>query len=415
VQAGLDAWLARGGRAHRLAGLTGFRQLDFGLADLLQPGESSRGIGVGSVAMVAQPAGPGGLTRPCVQCGLYLVEDAGGRTVVLLRGPNERDPDDDARLEAASADPAAAERVIAELRRLALERNVFRGQVIAFGERQMFWHGRGHVLRFLDRPRLSRDQVILPPAVLDGVEQQVLGVASRASWLHATGQHLKRGVLLYGPPGTGKTHTISYLLGQLPEATVVIVSALALEYVEEACSVARALPPSVVVIEDVDLIAEDRELGPGASPLLFQLLNEMDGIGDDADVTFLLTTNRAGTLEPALAQRPGRIDHAAELPIPDAVARRALIALYQGNLVLDLADPDTVIARTEGVTASFIKELLRRAAQAAMRDADADRSGPLRVTDAHLNMALDQLLDTRNDLTRVLLGGQAADLPGQQG
>jgi hypothetical protein len=50
-----------------------------------------------------------------------------------------------------------------------------------------------------------------------------------------------------------------------------------------------------------------------------------------------------------------------------------------------------------------------------MRDADADRSGPLRVTDAHLNMALDQLLDTRNDLTRVLLGGQGADLPGQQG
>ncbi|MBO0776087.1 MAG: hypothetical protein J2P34_07210, partial [Actinobacteria bacterium] len=62
LQAGLDAWLAGRGRAHRLAGLTGFRHLDFGLADLLQPGEASRGIGVGSAAMVAQPAGPGGLT-----------------------------------------------------------------------------------------------------------------------------------------------------------------------------------------------------------------------------------------------------------------------------------------------------------------------------------------------------------------
>ena len=53
-----------------------------------------------------------------------------------------------------------------------------------------------------------------------------------------------------------------------------IVSALALEYLEEACSVARVLQPSVVVIEAVDPIAEDRDFGSGASPLLFQLLNE---------------------------------------------------------------------------------------------------------------------------------------------
>ena len=181
-------------------------------------------------------------------------------------------------------------------------------------------------------------------------------------------------MLLYGPPGTGKTHTIRYLLGQLPEHTVIrIVSAVALEYLEEACSVARVLQPSVVVIEDVDLIAEDRDLGSGASPLLFQLLNEMDGLGEDIDVAFLLTTNRADILEPALAQRPGRIDHAAELPIPDAAARRALIELYQGDLPLDLADPDAVIARTEGVTASFIKELLRRAALAARREGGGSR------------------------------------------
>jgi len=46
----------------------------------------------------------------------------------------------------------------------------------------------------------------------------------------------------------------------------------------------------------------------------------MDGLGEDADVTFVLTTNRADLLEPALAQRPGRVDHAAELPLPDAAA-----------------------------------------------------------------------------------------------
>ena len=111
----------------------------------------------------------------------------------------------------------------------------------------------------------------------------------------------------------------------------------------------------MVVVEDVDLIAEQRDSRGGQHPLLFQLLNEMDGLGEDADVTFLLTTNRADPLEPALTQRPGRVDHAAELPRPDADARRRLIRLYQHDLVLDLSSPADVIARTEGVTASFLK------------------------------------------------------------
>jgi hypothetical protein len=41
--------------------------------------------------------------------------------------------------------------------------------------------------------------------------------------------------------------------------------------------------------------------------------------------------------------------------------------------VLDLVDPDVVVRRTEGVTASFLKELLRRAAiEAAERTAGDD-------------------------------------------
>jgi hypothetical protein len=87
--------------------------------------------------------------------------------------------------------------------------------------------------------------------------------------------------------------------------------------------------------------------------------------------------------------------------------------------VLDLASPADVIARTEGVTASFLKELLRRAAMYAAEEAAglgsgaaADRGdaadGPLTVRDAHMNAALDELLDSRNQLTRALLGGPAA-------
>ncbi len=418
LQVGLDAWLAGPGRSHTLTGLTGFQHTDAGLAELMQTGAAGvgrYGIGVGSVAMTAQPSGPGGQTRGCVQCGLYLVNDGDTRLALLLRGPDDNRPDSDVSLEVACASQAAAQRVIDEVRKLALGRNVFRGQVIAFGG-EVFGHGShgsGRILRFLDRPQLDRDSVILPPAVIDGIERQVLGVAQHADRLLASGQHLKRGVLLHGAPGTGKTHTIRYLLGRLPDVTVVVLSGYALRFIAEACSVARALQPAIVVVEDVDLIADERGPRMGQQPLLFQLLNEMDGLGEDVDVTFLLTTNRPDLLESALAARPGRVDHAVELPFPDADARRRLIDLYRGNLVLELSDPETVVSRTDGVTAAFLKELLRRAALLA---AEADQcaatpvngnghpSAPLRVTEAHLDAALNQLLDVRAWLTRTLLG-----------
>lgn len=172
----------------------------------------------------------------------------------------------------------------------------------------------------------------------------------------------------------------------------------------------------VVVVEDVDLIAEHRGMHPGQHPLLFALVNEMDGLGEDVDVAFVLTTNRADLLEPALAARPGRVDQAVEIPLPDAAGRRRLIELYKGNVTLQVADLSRVVERTDGVTASFLKELLRRAALLAADGADGasagldDAGGPsprapsLVVSDAELDAALDQLLDSGNRLTRALLG-----------
>jgi cell division protease FtsH len=413
VQVGLDAWLAGPGRGGELAGLTGFHH--GGLADLIQ-NDQWNGVRMGSPATDLLPAGPGGVTLACLQCALCLVADEQRPLALLLQvaGP-------EISVEVACADRGRARQVIDDIRRLSIERNVFRGHVISFG-REVFGPHQRELLSFLERPEVGREQVILPPDLLARIERQVVGVGRHVSSLRASGQHLKRGVLLHGPPGTGKTHTVRYLLGQMPGVTVVVLTGAALGHIAAACSVARALQPSMVVVEDVDLIAEQRESRGGQHPLLFQLLNEMDGLGEDADVTFLLTTNRADLLEPALAQRPGRVDHAAELPLPDGDARSRLIRLYQHDLVLDIADPAAVIAKTEGVTASFLKELLRRAAMYAAEDAAgqgpgvaADRGdtggGPLTVSDAHMNAALDELLESRNQLTRALLGSHLAQRP----
>jgi hypothetical protein len=69
---------------------------------------------------------------------------------------------------------------------------------------------------------------------------------------------------------------------------------------------------------------------------------------------------------------------------------------------VDRSGLDEVMARTEGVTASFLKELLRRAALLAAARTPED--AVLEVSAEDLSAALDELLDTRNAMTRTLLG-----------
>lgn len=404
VQGALDVVLDEYGDRARIIGVAGHRHHgSFGIADLLGDDRwMMHGPRPGNVTRISLPGGPGGETRECLRVALLLLGDGDDRMAVLFRGP---DPEADSRevtLEIVAHQPDRAESLGRRLRDLALEHNVYRGQVVSFGG-SMFGE-RGSLLRFRERPTMAREDLILPTETFDDLRRQVVGVARNSARLRAAGQHLKRGILLYGPPGVGKTHSVRYLISELVGTTVVELTGETLHGISEACSVARSLQPAMIVVEDVDLIAEERSRYGGATPLLFTLLNEMDGLDEDADVVFLLTTNRADLLEPALASRPGRVDQAVHIEVPDRTSRRRLIELYRGSLDLDLSGIDSVLDRTDGVTASFLKELLRRSAVvAADRDEQPDNH-PLVVTAADLDLALDDLLDTRNQMTRAVLG-----------
>jgi len=249
---------------------------------------------------------------------------------------------------------------------------------------------------------VSADDVILGPGVLEAVVRHVVGIGEHRERLLAAGQHLKRGVLLYGPPGTGKTLTVRHLLSRTPETTAVLLTGRSIQFITEAAELARAMQPSIVVLEDVDLVAEERGLH-GPQPLLFAVLDALDGLGGDADVTFVLTTNRVQVLEPALAERPGRIDLAVEVPLPDDVARRRLFHRYGAGLPLGADALDAAADRAAGTTGSFAKELVRRAVLLG-----AERGHP--VTDAELVESLDELLASTAKLSRSLLGGGQDEL-----
>ena len=250
-------------------------------------------------------------------------------------------------------------------------------------------------------PSVQREDVILPEATLKLLDRNILKFVGSRSQLRVLGQSTRKGILLYGPPGTGKTQTIRYLASNLPGHTTLIITAAQVELLAHYMNLARLLQPSMVVIEDADLIGRDRnQMGPCEESLLNRLLNEMDGLKQDADILFILTTNRPEELEGALASRPGRIDQAIEVPLPDAIGRKKLAQLYGRGLPLS----DTVVAeaaqRTKGVSAAFIKELMRRIAQASIA-----RDGGTSVETGDISEALDDMLFAGGKLNVKLLGG----------
>lgn len=402
VQIAIDRLLAAPNVHHELVGIGGGGRAHHSFSEILETARQHRAFWPGAVDYAAVPVSPD-TERTCVRLGLYLIEDGeSGRLAVLMRG---EDPQygQAAMLEVIAETTAAARAWLAKLRAERIRCNTLRGQVLSF-EPSQFAEGAGPV-RFIHRPQLGRDDVIMPEGLLERIERQVVGIAEHRDRLRAEGRHLKRGVLLYGPPGTGKTHTVRYLTAALRDFTVVLLAGPAIQFVTEACALARTLQPSLIVLEDCDLVASDRSFSPSAQPLLFAILDEMDGLGSDADVCFLLTTNRADLIETALAQRPGRVDLACEIPLPDDEGRRRLLDLYGAGIKLTADDADAVVTRTAGVPASFVKELTRRATLLS-----AARGGQ-RTTAADIGNALDELMAAQETLTRRLLGTGGDEYP----
>jgi hypothetical protein len=341
----------------------------------------------------------------CVQGGLYLISGNPKLTLLLRQG---------SMMDFANAAPLVidvmaekrehAEKFIKDIQRHVGKNNIYRGKMlsVADGSASTANSGGGGALKFHTVPTITREQIILPEGLLKRIERQTTEVGQYRESLRKAGRKLKRGILLHGKPGTGKTMTAMYLASAMKERTVLLVTGRGQGLINRTCFFARWLEPAMVIIEDVDLIAEDRSQSNNCNQhLLLELMNEMDGLSDDVDVLFVLTTNRPEILEPALAARPGRIDQAYEVPLPDTECRKRLFDVYAKGLTLKVDNMDVFIKRTAGASGAFIGELMRKAALFAAPDGD-----PIVVTDRHLDEAMHEMVVAGGSLTKSLLGSK---------
>src|SRR5262245_44361651 len=340
----------------------------------------------------------------CLDNGLWLCRDGELRYAVLLCSHREYDREAGLRIEIAvpmgAAGDSLVQRIFAELEAAVSAARSYRGKVLSLEDGDDY-RGRSRGVMVHRLPPVDRDAVILPERTLQLLNRNVMELVGSREALRRLGQSTRKGILLYGPPGTGKTHTIRYLAANLPGHTTLIITAEQVGLLGAYMHLARLLQPAMAVIEDGDLIARDRsQLGPCDESLLNKLLNEMDGLKEDADILFVLTTNRPEELESALTGRPGRIDQAIEVPLPDEAGRNKLVRLYGKTLPLEDAVVAEAARRSEGTSCAFIKELMRRLAQASLA-----RDGGGSVIAADIEEALDDMLFSGGRLNARLLGG----------
>ncbi|MFQ3592465.1 MAG: ATP-binding protein [Gemmataceae bacterium] len=330
-----------------------------------------------------------GETLDCVNNALYLLYlDEEPVAVLVTR-----------RLEVLAKTKTQARNFLRYLERIATERSPYRGQVLSVES-----HDRktgDYSLSFHTVRGVSRHALVLPDGVLNIVKRNVLSVFRQMEAMARAGRGTRHGVMLHGPPGTGKTLATRYLIGTLSGVSVVLITGKLYPHLRMACKLAERLAPSLVILEDVDLVAADRTKNRQA-PLLHELMDAMDGISPQSRCVFLLTTNRPEVLEPALAARPGRVDQAIYFPLPDRECRRRLFELYRQGLEASPSSWDRYLDRTEGASPAFIKEWFRRATLLALeRGATGE---PLPVRESDLDDALDELTRTGGPLTRRFLG-----------
>lgn len=222
-------------------------------------------------------------------------------------------------------------------------------------------------------PKDPFEALALPPAALDMIAAGRRWLASEA-WYRQKRIPWRMGWLLYGPPGTGKT-SVARAIGQALDLPIFAYDLATFTNHDLADSWKKSLEhvPCIVLLEDLDGVFHGRDNvsdGEDGDGVTFDcLLNCISGVGDSSGVLVIVTTNRVDRLDEALGKpdsarggistRPGRIDWAVELPLPDTAGRRHIAA----RILADCPDQiESLVAAGSGDSGAQFEERCARVA-----------------------------------------------------
>ncbi len=217
---------------------------------------------------------------------------------------------------------------------------------------------RGLVLRRTTLARATRETLLLDPEVWSTVDRAVHRVLALAEDLQARGLGTSTGVLLVGPPGTGKTQLGTVIAQELAGTATVLVPASETteSWLTELFDLAADLAPTLILMDDLDLIAGER--GQTNPHRLREFLNVMDGgLAERSGVVVVASTNDHRKVDKA-ARRSSRFDTVLTMEAPGFEGRLAILRRYLSwcEAALDLA---AVARATDGATGADLKELVR--------------------------------------------------------
>jgi AAA+ superfamily predicted ATPase len=312
-------------------------------------------------------------------------------------------------LEVGAREQGGAEEFIKQVLKRASTHSIFKNKMIEVSFEQEVKDAYGDIERnekvdptFLDKPPVTDHDIILDEDTRRIIQRTIIDFHERREDLMKVGLPGRRGVLFYGPPGTGKTYTGRYISHRLNSATTVVAAGLSLLHIKSICNIARMLQPSVVILEDVDLVysARDRNIYTTA---LGELMDELDGFNPEDHIIFILTTNAIDRVEAAIKERPGRISQCVYFGAPSAELRglylKSMLARYD-CLRLSM---DELTAKTEGVTQAFLKELVYRAVQIAT-ESQLVSAKPLVLTNEHFREGLEEMKRAAGRTGEAIIG-----------
>ena len=226
---------------------------------------------------------------------------------------------------------------------------------------------------------------------------------------HKVGARIPRGVLLYGPPGTGKTLLAKAVAG---EANAPFFSISGSEFMElyvgvgasrvrELFERAKKNAPAIIFVDEIDAVGRHRGSGIGGGndereQTLNQLLVEMDGFDERANIILIAATNRPDILDPALL-RPGRFDRQIAVEAPDLKGREAILKVHaQGKPLTEQVDLRQIAKRTPGFTGADLANVLN---EAALLTARSDMQF---IDERAIDEAIDRVIAGPQKRTRVM-------------